>query len=71
MIYWSDSLERRSSLTAHDRFGRAPIRVTEHAQSLHLKPVNRGGRQAGERDRFLNRSCRDRRPRTGSRSVHY
>ena len=38
---------------------------------MHLKPVNRGGRQAGERDGLLNRSCRDRRPRAGCRSVHY
>jgi hypothetical protein len=37
----TDSLERRSKLIDHDRFGRAPVGITEHAESLHLKPVHR------------------------------
>src|SRR5207237_6978030 len=65
------SLERRSKLIDYDRFGRAPVGVTEHAESLHLKPVHRDGRQAGNRDGLPDRGCRNRRPLAGCRSVHY
>jgi hypothetical protein len=61
----------RSKLDADDRRDRTPVGITEHAQSLHLEPVNRGWCQAGDRDRLLNGGCRDCRPRTGRRSVHY
>jgi hypothetical protein len=36
-LHRSDSLERRSQLIDDDRFDRAPVGVTEHADSLHLK----------------------------------
>jgi hypothetical protein len=68
-LHRSDSLESRSRLT--DYVGRAPIGITEHAESLYLKPVHRDVRQAGDGDRLLDRGCRNRRPRAGSRSVHY
>ena len=47
IVHRSDSLERRSKLIDHDRFGRAPVGITEHAESLYLKPVHGDGRQAG------------------------
>src|SRR6516162_5711190 len=64
-------LARDDYLYADNRLDRAPVGVTEHAQSLHLKPVRRGGRQAGNGDPLLNGRCGDCRPRTGRRSIHY
>src|SRR5437016_12852843 len=58
-------------LNADNGLGCTPVGVTEHAQSLHLKPVNRGWCQTGNRNRPLNGGCGDCRPRTGGRSVHY
>src|SRR5690348_70534 len=70
-LYRSDSLETRSKLIDHDRLSRAPVGITEHAESLYLKPVHRDGRQARDGDGLFNRGCRNRRPLAGCRSVHY